>query len=90
MDGPEHADANVLEDKGRATRTRRKPGAKTPTDTSKRSLNLRIDNETYERLHVHALRRRMTLSELVIDLAKTHLREYFISRNGGTRTEPAE
>lgn len=90
MDAQDHLDISAPEDKGRAARARRKPSARAPGDAGKRSLNLRIDTDTYERLHVHALRRRLTISELVMDISKTHLREYFISRHGGSKAEPAE
>lgn len=48
----------------------------------KRSLNLSLPYEDYERLAVHALREDTTISELVCKLAREHLRDYHISRTG--------
>jgi hypothetical protein len=46
----------------------------------KRSLNLSLPLEDYERLAVHALRLDTTISELVCKLAREHLREFHITR----------
>jgi hypothetical protein len=46
----------------------------------KRSLNLSLPLEDYERLAVHALRLDTTISELVCKLARDHLREFHITR----------
>jgi len=45
----------------------------------KRSLNLSLPTEDYERLAVHGLRRNLTISEIVSQLAREHLREYHIT-----------
>jgi hypothetical protein len=50
-------------------------------ENGKRSLNIRVDDDTYERLAIHALRRKTTISELVMEFAKTQLREFTIHRN---------
>jgi hypothetical protein len=92
MDVQDHGDVNVPEAKGKTTRTRKRPGAKAPTETGKRSLNLRIDQDSYRRLSVHALMRDSTISDLVMEFAQT-LREYSMPHrigNGSTKTEPAE
>jgi hypothetical protein len=66
----------------RTPKARKKPGTKTPTEgTVKRSLNLRVDDATYERLTVHAMKRRATISELVMEFARVHLKEYSVHRN---------
>lgn len=90
MESQNYADVSAPEAKGKATRARRPRGAKPPSDTSKRSLNLRVDDETYERLHVHALRRRQTVSELVMELARANLREFYKSprRSPGVTRSP--
>lgn len=63
-------------------RPARKGKAKSASEAStKRSLNLSLTNETYERLVIHAMR--MTggnISDLVTLLADTHLREYHLTR----------
>ncbi len=46
----------------------------------KRSLNLSLPLEDYERLAVHALRLDTTISDLVCKLAREHLREFHITR----------
>jgi hypothetical protein len=46
----------------------------------KRSLNLSLPLEDYERLAVHALRLDTTISELVCKLARENLREFHITR----------
>src|SRR5512147_1771530 len=71
----EHVDENLPEAKGKTTRTRRKASAKAPTENGKRSLNLRIDQDSYRRLSIHALMRDSTISDLVMEFAQT-LREY--------------
>ena len=83
-----HVDANASADNPKSIKARRRPPAR-PADTGKRSLNLRVDDDTYERLTVHAIKQRKTISELVIEFAKNHLREYSVHRNGA-RTEPGE
>ncbi len=80
MDVNEAIDVNTTEVKSKAAKVRTR--ATTKADTSgKRSLNIRIDDDTYERLAVHALRRKTTISGLVMDFARTHLREFSIHRN---------
>jgi hypothetical protein len=57
-------------------------GKSRPADRpiGKRSLNLSLPLEDYERLAVHALRLDTTISELVCKLAREHLREFHITR----------
>jgi hypothetical protein len=46
----------------------------------KRSLNLSITSEVYERLAVHALADDRTISDIVSDLVVTHLRRVHLTR----------
>jgi hypothetical protein len=46
----------------------------------KRSLNLSLPVEDYERLAIHALRENITISDLVSRLARDHCRDYHITR----------
>jgi macrodomain Ter protein organizer (MatP/YcbG family) len=72
---------DASEAKAKGTKPRK---AKAPKpQTGKRSLNLSLDNDTYERLAVHALRGNVTISELVTKLANDNLREYHITRTPG-------
>jgi hypothetical protein len=89
VESQEHGDANAPEGKARGARTRRRTTAKAPTDNGKRSLNLRIDEDSYRRLSVHALMRNATISELVMEFARDHLREFSIHRNAA-RSEQGE
>lgn len=93
METQDHVDANVSEAKGKTTRTRKRTGARTPTDTNgKRSLNLRIDEDSYRRLSIHALMRNTTISDLVMEFAQT-LRDWSMPHRIGAasaRTESAE
>ena len=87
---PTDPDARAGADEPRvpALRTRKRTPAKPPTDPGKRSLNLRIDQESYRRLGVHALMRDTTISELVMEFARG-LREYSMPhRLGGSATGP--
>lgn len=64
--GPDAHDATP-----RTPRNRRRAAPKPPTDhTGKRSLNLRIDQESYRRLNVHALMTDRTVSDLVMEFAR--------------------
>jgi hypothetical protein len=77
----EDVDGNASEPKAKSGRARRKPGVKTPAlGTGKRSLNLRIDDDSYQKLNVHALMRNKTVSELVMEFAQS-LKEFSIHRN---------
>lgn len=81
MDATEAVVIDASEAKVKGTKPRK---AKAPKpQTGKRSLNLSLDNETYERLAVHALRGNVTISELVTKLANDNLREYHITRTPG-------
>jgi hypothetical protein len=73
-------DQDAGEGKSKGTR---KPKRASPVvrKDDKRSLNLRIDEDAYERLAVHALRRKSTISALVEVFAREHLREFSIHRN---------
>ena len=76
----EQKSLHTAEQKSKAVKVRRR--ATTQADTSgKRSLNIRVDDDTYERLAIHALRRKTTISALVMEYARTQLREFSIHRN---------
>ena len=60
-------------------RSKSKP--KAPIESKgKRSLNLSIDHDTYQRLALHALDADTTISEIVSELARTHLRRVHLTR----------
>lgn len=82
MDTLDCVDMGVGADKPKGTRARKR-AAKPPSDTPMRSLNLRIDEETYVRLSLHALDRRTTISKLVMDYAKAQLRDVYLGRRKG-------
>lgn len=75
----------ISQDKGkRAGKGKGKPAK---ADQGKRSINLSLDVDVYERLAVHAMRQtRGNISELVSQLARDHLREFHITR---TATRPS-
>jgi macrodomain Ter protein organizer (MatP/YcbG family) len=74
---------DVATDQSRPSRTRRPRTTKAVTsEGGKRSLNLRIDDDVYERLTVHAMKSRTTISELVSVLTRDHCRDYSIHRVG--------
>ncbi len=81
MDTQAPFDPSAPPDKGRAAKPRRRAATK-PAEPSKRSLNLRVDVDTYERLTVHAMKRSTTISDLVMELARMHLREFSVHRIG--------
>jgi hypothetical protein len=59
----------------------RKPKGKAATEAKgKRSLNLSLPHEDYQRLAVHALDEGKTISDLVCELARTHLRRVHLAR----------
>jgi hypothetical protein len=89
MDAQEGIPAQATVPKGKST----KKGKPKPADTAKgkRSLNLSISVDTYERLMIHAMR--MTsgnISELVEKLAADHLREFHLSRTATRATGETE
>jgi hypothetical protein len=81
MDGQEPTGEDAGADRPKGGRTRKRPPGK-PVEVDKRSLNLRVDEATYQRLTVHAMMRKTTISELVMGFAREHLREFSIHRNG--------
>ena len=81
MDAIEPTVIDADEPRARSPRPRKARAPK--PQNGKRSLNLSLDNETYERLAVHALRGDVTISELVTRLANDNLREYHITRTPG-------
>ena len=88
MEVQEHSDMNASEGKPKGARARRKANAKTPAENGKRSLNLRIDEDSYRRLSLHALMRNATISSLVEGYAQS-LKEFSIHRNAA-RSEQGE
>lgn len=75
----EQATISMNEGKAKGTKPRK---AKPVSDgKGKRSLNLSIPVETYERLVIHAMRQTGgNISDLVTQLANDHLREYHLTR----------
>lgn len=63
-------------------------GRRKPASGEKRSLNLSLPEGDYERLAIHALRQRLTISDLVAKLAREHLREFHIARTAGRAGAP--
>lgn len=53
----------------------------------KRSLNLSIPVEDYERFVIHAMRANTTISELFCKLGREHLREYHLTRTATRGTD---
>lgn len=84
MEGDKPIDAHASEGKPKPARK----GKAKPVDrpTGKRSLNLSLPIEDFERLAIHALRADITISELVSQLARAHLREFHITRTA-TKSE---
>ena len=67
---------------------RRGTRAKAPKTTgTKRPLKLSVGDEVYERLAVHAMRRKQTISEVVADLAMKHLNDWSIHARPGPKSE---
>ena len=89
MDVNEPFDLNATEGRGKSTKPRKRTSTKTPTENTKRSLNLRIDDDSYRRLNIHALMRDKTVSELVMEFAQG-LREYSMPHRIGAKTEQGE
>lgn len=91
MDAQDHVDANAPEEKAKGGRTRKRSSSKAsaPTASSKRSLNLRVDDDSYKRLSIHALMRGSTVSELVMEYAQS-LKEYSMPHRIGNRADSAE
>jgi len=65
---------------GKPKPTKARKGKPADRPIGKRSLNLSLPLDDYERLAVHALRLDTTISELVCKLAREHLREFHITR----------
>ncbi len=65
----------AAEPKASPAKARKRNPVKAGPDTGKRSLNLRIDDESYKRLSVHALMTGSTISGLVEGYAKS-LRDF--------------
>jgi hypothetical protein len=85
MDGNDQDIMQTLESKPKSTRTRKGKPKSTDKPNGKRSLNLSLPIEVYERLALHALADGKTISEIVSDLANTHLRRVHLTRTT-TRT----
>jgi hypothetical protein len=87
MSAQDDMGAQVNTAKGKTTRkSKPKP---TSESKGKRSLNLSIHQDTYERLMIHAMRQTNgNISELVEKLATDHLREFHLSRTPTRTGEP--
>jgi hypothetical protein len=81
-------DISTITAKGKPAR---KAKSKPPIEPKgKRSLNLSIPQEDYQRLAVHALDEGKTISDLVCELARTHLRRVHITRTATRTGEPSD
>jgi predicted CopG family antitoxin len=70
------------------TQGRRGTKAKAPKPVgAKRPLKLSVEDEVYERLAVHAMRRKQTISEVVAELAMKHLTDWIIHARPGPKSE---
>jgi hypothetical protein len=87
MDSQSDMSASSVASKIKATK---KPKAKPAVESKgKRSLNLSISVETYERLMIHAMRQtKGNISDLVERLATDHLREFHLTRTPTRTGEP--
>jgi hypothetical protein len=87
MDANDQRDDGAHEGKGRSAKARTKPSKPKP-EAVKRSLNLRVDEAAYQRLSVHAMMKRTTVSALVEEYAET-LREFVVHRRspGGSEAQ---
>jgi hypothetical protein len=65
---------------GKSKSTRKGKGKAATEGKGKRSLNLSLPHEDYQRLAVHALDAGVTISDLVCELARTHLRRVHLAR----------
>ncbi len=74
--------------KGKPTRTAKGKPAESPR--GKRSLNLSLPYEDYQRLALHALDQDTTMSEIVSSLARTHLRSVHLTRTSTRPTDTRE
>jgi hypothetical protein len=88
MEAQEPMSTQATPPKGKGTR-KAKPKP-TPVGNGKRSLNLSLPVEDYERLAIHAMRMDTTISDLVSRLAREHCREYHISRTGTRAADGTE
>ncbi len=86
MDGNEPFDLSAAEGKTKGAKARKRTSTKAPVENTKRSLNLRIDDDSYRRLNIHALMRDTTVSELVMEFAQG-LREYSMPHRIGGKPE---
>lgn len=85
MEAQEPMSPSATAPKGKSTRKAKPKQAL--ESKGKRSLNLSISVDTYERLMIHAMR--MTggnISELVERLATDHLREFHLTRTASRST----
>ena len=87
MPAPTDPRADAAEPKPKPARARKRPTPASDGTDGKRSLNLRIDLESYRRLSVHSLMTEKTISELVMEFARG-LREYSMPHRlgGGNST----
>jgi hypothetical protein len=78
MDAIEPIAMPTIEGKGKPARKGK--GKPATEGKGKRSLNLSLSQETYQRLAVHALDAGVTISDIVTELAATHLRRVHLAR----------
>ncbi len=92
----DQANMNAIEDTAKPAsdgrvKGRNKGKSKPASDgKGKRSLNVSMPHEDYERFYIHALRlTNGNISELICRLGRDHLRDYHISRTPTAKTGTA-
>jgi hypothetical protein len=73
----------------RADKQATRPGRPSKPAPTKRPVKLMIDVDAHELMVVHALRRGENLSELVVNLVRTHLNDFVVHRKPGPQSEGA-
>ncbi len=81
MRGDDATHQDAADPKSTPARPRKRTPKPPAADAPKRSLNLRIDAESHQRLTIHAVMKNTTVSELVMGYART-LKEFRVSRYG--------
>jgi hypothetical protein len=89
MRGDDAIRQDAADPKSTPARPRKRTPKPAAADAGKRSLNLRIDQDSYQRLNVHALMRGTTVSELVMGYART-LKEFSVHRHAGAGQGPSD
>lgn len=72
---------------------KKRSGSKAPADggdnePGKVRLNVRVEQDDYERLMIHALKGKKQPGELIGDLIRDHLKEWRVQANPAARSAP--